>query len=221
MIKQMIVDVDGVLFNSTKVWEDLPLEFVKVFHCEMHDEVVAALRTLTLKQGIEYIITYYHLPLTYQEANDVLHGLLEDYYQNKVEMKKEVVAFLKALRKKNIKLHVVSSNGHHLLVKSFKKHGIYEIFDSIKTCDEIGYDKRSTKLYEHIASDYDIKPNETMVIEDTYHAIKNAKAVGYHTIGVEDLSNCNVFANMEQDCDLIFYKGDDAINMLEKMKSFI
>lgn len=69
---------------------------------------------------------------------------------------------------------------------ALKRTGIYDYFERIFTCSEVGEGKSKPDIYEEAAAELGTKRTATWVFEDALYAIKTAKKAGFRTVGLYD-----------------------------------
>ena len=101
--------------------------------------------------------------------------------------------------------------------KALSRNGLLGYIDKIYTTGEVGVSKHSPDIY-NLAADYlKTKPEETLVFEDSFYALKTAKEAGFVTVGVYDEKGENNQEGLKNLADLYIKKLDDFIVMSEKI----
>lgn len=108
-----------------------------------------------------------------------------------LDFRKDSLEELKRLRGK-YKLYLLS-NTNYIHLQAFNK--IYEetiggtpfidLFDKVYWSHELGLRKPEADSYEAVLNDNNLKPEETLFIDDTLQNIEGAKKLGLHTIYLE------------------------------------
>jgi len=107
---------------------------------------------------------------------------------------KERIELLKVLSKR-YKLYMLS-NTSALHVKVFEKmyfdvagESIHNPFEKIYYSHEIGWHKPDREAWEHVIKDADIKPEETLFLDDNIHNIKASQELGFQAIHIHERTN--------------------------------
>ena len=69
---------------------------------------------------------------------------------------------------------------------ALKKNGLYDYFDAIFTCSEIGVGKIKPDIFERALEKLGTKKAATWVFEDALYALKTAKEADFRTVGIYD-----------------------------------
>lgn len=217
MIKGAIFDIDGVLLDSMGIWDDLGARYLRSLGKIPEEGLNKILFSMSMEQGAEYLNEHYGLNKSVKETVDGIGRMLEDYYFYEVLLKpgaKEVLEFLKS---KNIKMAAATSSPRTHIEKALSRNGLLGYIDKIYTTGEVGVSKHSPDIY-NLAADYlKTKPEETLVFEDSFYALKTAKEAGYVTVGVYDEKGESDQEGLKNQADLYLKKLDDFIVMSEKL----
>ena len=175
MIKLLIFDYDGVLFDTKKIAFKLVKDCCKKF----------LNKNLTEKEFVEiYKSNFYDAMLKNGVSRKTLDEIKE--YAEKVLEKKQlhVHSGIKSMAKKLSKSHifaVVSSNYDDVMKKNLKKAGILENFHYILGTEE-GENKK--QKISNLLKQTKTSKSEAVFITDTVGDIKEGKQAGIKTMAV-------------------------------------
>ena len=134
-IKGAIFDMDGTLVDSLMLWNIIWAKFGSLF-CE--DGVFApsekddkAIRTMTLKDAMDYIHSRYNIGKTGSELFDKANEIINDFYSNEVMLKDGVAEFLEYCKSKGIKMCIASASDMEFLKIVAKRCDIEKYFVDI------------------------------------------------------------------------------------------
>lgn len=85
---------------------------------------------------------------------------------------------------------------------ALKRLKVFQYFQGIFTCSEIGSGKNEPDIYYTAALQIDTEPSQTWVFEDAFHAIRTAKRAGFRTVGVYDKANDRDLARIWNTADI-------------------
>lgn len=189
MIKGAVFDLDGTLLNSMPVWENLGELYLQSLGMEAEKGLGELLFSMGMQQGVEYLITQYHLELTKEEVLNGVIRKVRDFYEQKVPLKEGAREFLAGMREKEIPMLIATANDRGCAEAALRRLNIRNWFGGILTCTEMGTDKRNPDIYLAASLQLDTDPSETLVFEDSLPAIQTAKRAGFLTVAVYDKSN--------------------------------
>lgn len=186
MIKGAIFDLDGTILDSMSIWNSIGEDYLRSLGVEPCEDLAEVFKTFTLEEAAEYYRSHYGVTLSVDEIVDGVNNMVEDFYRNKVELKKGVSAFLERLSRCGIKMCVATVTDRPLVEAALNRLKIGKYFESIFTSSEVGVGKNSPKIYRKCLQFLKTDRAETVVFEDAYHAILTAKNDFFRVAAVYD-----------------------------------
>ena len=186
MIKGAIFDLDGTLIDSMFIWDTLGEEYLKSFGIEPKENLTEVFKTFTLKQAAEYYRKRYGIGLSVCEIIEGINNMVAEIYRTKVALKPNVSDFLKRLQSAGVKMCVATVTDRPIVEDILKRLNVREYFSEIFTCSEVGYNKETPEIYRQALKHLGTEKAETVVFEDTLHALKTAKEDGFNVAAVYD-----------------------------------
>lgn len=145
-----------------------------------------AVRTMILKDAMEYIHSVYKIGESGNQIYKIVRDISENFFINDVKAKDGVYEFLKECHKRGIKTCIASATEKELVDIVLKRLGIGAFIDGFISCAEIGKGKEHPDVYL-AAIDFLGTPMEnTCVFEDSFVALTTAHNIGLLTVGVYD-----------------------------------
>lgn len=192
-IKGAIFDMDGTLVDSLCVWEVVWRAFGdKFLNGEVFDIAESddkKIRTMTLKEAMEYLHLKYLLGKSGEELLCEAERIIADFYENTVKLKDGVLEFLEYCYQSGIKMCIASATDIKLLNLAIEHCNIRKYFSHIISCAEIGKGKDCPDIYLKALSLLGTSVDETVVFEDSHVAVQTAKSIGIKTVGIYDKFN--------------------------------
>ncbi len=186
MIKVVVFDLDDVLVKENCLFSELFENKYKVPHEEFYDVMKSSkMLERTKKNGSNFSIFHNLLEKYKIETSE---KKFFDLWLNNFKAKKDVVDLAISL-KKNYKISVISDNFLERAGFFRKKVRWFRNFDYSLFSSDIGYTKKSPKMFLKLIKDLKIKPEETVFIDDDEKNVNVARSVGMNGI---------VFKNIDQ-----------------------
>ncbi len=107
----------------------------------------------------------------------------------------EVKETLKKLKKKDLKLAILSNGTPSLLGNLVKNNNLENIFDDIFSIEEVGIFKPDSKVYELPVNKYNIKKDEILFLSANTWDVSGGGNYGYNSVWVN--RNKNIFDNLD------------------------
>ena len=125
---------------------------------------------------------------------------------------KEVPEVLKALKKKNFKLAILSNGTPSLLNDLVKTNDLNDLFDDLFSIEEVGIYKPDSKVYDLPIKKYKIEKNEVAFLSANTWDVSGGGNYGFNSIWVN--RNNSIFDNLD-------YKPQTEIKNLDELTKLI
>ncbi|MCR5201615.1 MAG: HAD-IA family hydrolase, partial [Lachnospiraceae bacterium] len=191
MIKAAVFDMDGVIFDSEKIYR--MLEHKTAAKYNLPDERVEHFCELIAggtKESNRHHFTdiFPEATVDYYEFRDgVMTGVDEYATTNGYELKLGVREIFTFFKKRGIRMALATSTAKDRAVYHLKNHGIYDYFDEFVFGNEVKNGKPEPDIYLTACEKLGVKPEEAIGIEDSINGIKSSSAAGLYTVMVIDL----------------------------------
>lgn len=186
-MRTIIFDVDGVILDSMKIWEDLSQRLLLTKGIKPKDSLSEDIYTMNIDQALEFMIEDYNIDDTKENLKKIIMDILEEFYLKEVKLKKGVREFLE--RAKDYKKIVLTTGDIIIVKKTFERLKIDNKFDYYFDTNMLSIGKDDPRIYKLIEDITDSKIEDMILIEDSSYALKTAKKLGIYTIGVKDSDN--------------------------------
>lgn len=210
-IKAVIFDMDGVIFDTERIYlEDWTKVFEK-YGYKMIKEVYISIMGTGRKNVKEVFRNEFGQDLPIEEMYIEKDALLfEAIESNKVPLKEGAVEILNFLGNNGYKIALATSAKRDRLDKQLKGANIQDKFGAIVCGEDVVNSKPNPDIFLKAAEILSVKPEECIVIEDSPAGIKAAYNAGMIGLHVEDLK--------EADEEILKYCYKNFKNLNEIMK---
>ena len=187
-ISGAILDCDGVVLDTMKLWNRLGYDFLCDCGLEPRPDLLERLATMSLKESPSFLRGEYDVEMSVQEIESVLNARIRTFYVPCPGVKLGVSETLRILKNGGVKTALASTTPKSLIEAGLVASKLNSYFDGIFSCDDLDIieGKKSSRIYD-IALDFlNLSQDETIVVEDAFYAIQTAKKAGYFVVGFED-----------------------------------
>ena len=186
--KAVIFDMDGVIFDTEKVYLDIWIEVFEKYGYKMTKELYVNVMGTGRKNVIKTFLENFgdDLPIEkmYEEKDNQLFYIIEN---QGIPLKKGVKELFSMLKEKNYKIALATSAKRERVEKQIKDKWLKESFDAIVCGDDVEKGKPSPDIFLKAAKEIDVEAKDCFVVEDSPAGIKAAFSGGMKGIHVEDL----------------------------------
>lgn len=205
-IQAVIFDVDGVLFDSMWMWDELDEKYLRSLGLEMREETTKAVSKMSFEEAADYLRVEYRLDLTVEEIVGQIQDMVRNFYYQEVTLKAGVRRMLENLTRRGIPAVIASASDLDMLEHALTRCQIRPMIKKVFTCSEVGAGKTRPDVFLAAAEYLGVQPEHCLIVEDSLHAIETAIQAGFVTAGVYDESS-----RLEQDDirnQVIYYVGE-------------
>ncbi|MEG0367877.1 MAG: HAD family phosphatase [Coprobacillus sp.] len=187
MIKGVIFDFDGTLFDSMEIWSHIAYDYLTIKGID-DPHITEIVANMSMFNALSYIKNHYHIVDDISVMNQDVKNLLYDYYANEVKPKQGVIEFLKYLSFHHIQMIILSASSRKLIDVALSHYHMEKYFDDVLCCDELQLDKNNPQIFLLAIEKMKLLKEDVLVVEDAYHAIETAKSIGLNVLGIYDQS---------------------------------
>ncbi|MBQ8389704.1 MAG: HAD family phosphatase [Oscillibacter sp.] len=207
-----IFDMDGTLLDSMWKWDALGIELLRRHGREPR----ADFRDVTIPMGIwsaaRYCVEEYGLDCAPEDLVEEMNTTMMDFYAREVRCKKGVEKFLAIMKMEGVSMYVASASERPMVETALKTAGIANYFKGIITCAEAGADKgESPKIYEYAMKRMRGNKLDTVVFEDSWAAIRTAKAAGFRVAGIFDNASAGRWEDVRALADYAYESWEELV----------
>ncbi len=214
--KGIIFDLDGTLIDSMPVWETVDREFVAENGGIYTPDISDTVKSMTMQQSALYLKQRLNIDYSCEYIINRIEEMVSEKYHNSIPLKNSVLETLKILSEVGIKMCVATATYNSLVNAVLKRLGIYDMFEFVITCEDIGVGKNNPDIFYISAEKLGIDISEAIVVEDSLHCIETVKKAGFFTVAVYDkLAESDKHKIIEL-ADVYINKMNELLNIFSK-----
>jgi len=208
--KAYIFDLDGTLLDSMGVWKQIDIDFLAKHGIAVPPDYMEAISPMTFYETAAYTIKRFALPDSIEDLMREWNDMAAYAYGNTVQMKPHAKEYLIKLRGRGAKLAVATSLSAELCDPVLRKNGIDNFFEVICRTDEAGYGKSRPDVFLLTAKKIGVPPQDCLVFEDLFEAVKSAKSASFGVCAVYDKTSEKYWEQIKAAADYAINDFHDA-----------
>lgn len=214
MKKGAIFDMDGLLFDSERVYKNSWVKAAEHFGKERGAEL-AGLVSGAGEEGCRRAIEKFYPDVDVTEFfMYVVETARKTFEQDGVEMMAGVVEILELFKGGGAKIAVASSSDISVITRNLERADIKKYFDAIVSGDDVENGKPAPDIFLKAAAEIGLAPEDCYVFEDSYNGIRGAAKAGCAPVMIPDTSPAT--DEMRELCAGIYPSLNDAADAIRR-----
>lgn len=211
MVKGIIFDLDGTLLDSMWVWERVAEKFLESRGVKPPKDINERMFTMSTTESANMFREEFNINESIEDIKKGVVEIIADSYLKAVELKPFVKEFLQSKKSEGIRLCALTASELVYIIPTLKRLGIYDCFEFVTSCSELGMNKSSYEIFDVVAKKLGVPKAEVTIFEDSYHALESAKRGGYTTVGIYDSMSEGHIAEAKKYSDSFIYSFEELI----------
>jgi beta-phosphoglucomutase-like phosphatase (HAD superfamily) len=195
-----IVDFDGTIVDTMKMWKTICLDFVKSLNINPKEDLYNKISSRTNIEIAGIIRDEYLKQYSYNEVENMLFDFIKSEYI-KQDIKVNAVKLLEHLNKSG-KVVLYSATANSVLDVLLDKFNLRKYYTNVYSGSDLGLSKADGSGYLEIIK-LEGGCNKPLILEDALHAIEGAKKQNLDVLAIVDYSNINCLDTVKEYADYI------------------
>jgi beta-phosphoglucomutase-like phosphatase (HAD superfamily) len=191
MIKAVVFDMDGVLIDAKEWHYEALNKALGLFGLEIsRADHLTTFDGLPTRRKLEILSLTDNLP---KELHGFLNTLKQTYTMEMVNTRCKPTFIhqfaLSSLKAEGYKLAVASNSIRSTVEAMMQRAHLAKYLDVMLSNEDVEHAKPAPDIYLRAMADLNVRPEETLIIEDNEHGRQAAHAAGAHLLVVRDVSD--------------------------------
>ncbi len=192
MIKAIIFDLDGTLFDSEPLWRKAEIKVFGDRGLKLTDDDC---RSTVGMQQLEVVKLWASrnpaLKWDVKEVNTALEAEVKRLFHVEGNAMPGVVETIQMFQAKGLPMAVASASYPELIRLAVEKIGVLPFMHSLHSTSEGSYSKPHPEVFLRSAENMGVHPKNCLVFEDSLPGLIAGKAAGMHVVAIPDEKNRN------------------------------
>lgn len=213
MINGVIFDMDGLMFDTERIYGIYWRQVSAELGYPMDDELVAMMCGAVRDFQIQKITERLGTDAPAEAIIDGCHDRTREHMaKNPIPLKEGLVELLRALRERGIPAVIATGTARAWANDKLARSGVAEYIDGMVCGDEVAACKPDPEIFLKAAGLIGVPPQECIVLEDSLNGIVAAHAAGAQPIMVPD--TVQQPADVRALCTYVLTRLDEVIGLL-------
>ena len=188
MINGVIFDMDGLMFDTERMWATFWEPALAALGLEYKEGLAEAERGTAGETSRNIVRQFYGEDCDANAIIDSLHRVADEEFQKPVPKKPGLDELLAWLDEHHIPMAVASSSPMTVIEGHLEHWGLGHYFKAVISGEHLTRSKPAPDIFLLAAQKLGTEPAKTMVLEDSYNGVRAGAAGGFVTVMVPDLS---------------------------------
>lgn len=187
MIDSVIFDMDGLMFDTERVWATLWEPALATLGLSYKEGLDVAARGTAGDTMRAVLRRFYGENCDTDAIIEALHAQAEKAFQAPPPKKPGLDEILTWLDAQHIPMAVASSSRVHVIEGNLNNWGLTHYFKALVSGQQVKHSKPDPEIFLLAAEKLGTDPAHTLVLEDSYNGVRAGAAGGFVTVMVPDL----------------------------------
>jgi len=184
MLKAVIFDFDGVIYNTPKYAFKARDIYLSKFNIKITKKQDKKLLLIPAKDFIKWINNHFKVNINYKQYLKETAKIEKQLLKNKNLPKPGVRRLINSLIKNNIKIAIATSCERKVLLERLKKIGLKDKFNTFVSVEDIKKHKPFPDEYLFAAKKLKVDPKDCVALEDAPLGVRAINKAKMKSIGV-------------------------------------
>jgi HAD superfamily hydrolase (TIGR01509 family) len=184
MIKAVVLDLDGLMFNTEEIFHEAGIELMRRHGREMTDEFFTLIMGRRAEEGYPLLVKAAGLDVEPMELWRESHDLFLSMLDEQLAPMPGLFELLDQIERSGLPKGVATSSDSQYLRRILTRFDILDRFHITLTAEDVTNGKPHPEIYLKAAVRLNVDPREMLVLEDSHNGSKAAAAAGAYIISV-------------------------------------
>ena len=187
MINGVIFDMDGLMFDTERMWATFWKPALAKLGLEYKEGLDEAARGTAGETMRNILRKFYGEDCDAEAIVESLHEVADKEFEKPVPKKPGLDELLAWLDENHIPMAVASSSREKMIRHHLDNWNLTHYFKVIASGQQVTHSKPDPEIFLLAAEKLGVEPNRCLVLEDSYNGVRAGAAGGFVTVMVPDL----------------------------------
>ncbi len=184
MLKAVVFDFDGTIYNSTHFVFLARKKYFKKFKIDFKKSDFKKYLATPTPDFVKLMNKKYNIKITVDGMRSFTRETYNKLIDNRYIPNPGIKKLIEELKKKKIRIAIASANRREVIIYDLKKLGLNKYFKIIVSTEEIRNAKPAPDTYLLAAQKLKVSPSECVGLEDGPNGILGMKRAGFKSVAI-------------------------------------
>jgi len=186
-VAAVVFDMDGLLFDTEKLYAQAALSAAKAIGCELSLDVFHRLVGTTLQENRRVLVEHYGESWPFDEMRVVWDRHFKVLAEADLALKPGALALLDLLDELALPRAIATSSSHATVTHHLSSHDLGDRFHHVVAHGDYLAGKPAPDPFLKAAERLGVDPRDCLALEDSLNGVRSASAAGMMVVMVPDL----------------------------------
>ena len=183
-IAAVVFDLDGLIFNTEELYEDVGAEVLRRRGKEFTGELMDQMMGRQASEALRLMIDWHQLEDTVDELAAESAAIFDQFLDERLAPMSGLMELLVALEEIKIPKAIATSSGRPFASRVLGTFDLEGRFEFVLTAEDIARGKPAPDIYLRASQKLERPPSQIMVLEDSHNGCRAAAAAGAYVVAV-------------------------------------
>ncbi len=183
-LQAVVFDLDGLMFNTEELYQDVGRELLARRGCQLTDELLTQMMGRRSSVSLQIMIDWHQLDATVAQLESETDELFADLLPRRLAPLPGLLELLDSLERAGLPKAIATSSRRAFAVDVLGTFDMEQRFAFVLTSEDVQRGKPDPEIYLLAADRLRLRPGQLMVLEDSENGCRAAVRAGTYAVAV-------------------------------------